>query len=223
MIVSLGIAGIGVVAGVFLNIYATLLIERVPAFGRLRKTHFVIFSVVLFALALSPTLLLLVLGTPDPASPRPQATLRTHPTVLLSKDAFNLGPPSAYPREETDKIDLDTGERGYGKIVEETGVDLQPDNGRRTDVIIEETEIHAFSESSRSLAVLDRAEQAGYNACAIALVDDARRVGRIALRDFVTGSRLCVKSDEERIALISVLGVSEGPVLTISYVTWETH
>lgn len=145
------------------------------------------------------------------------------PLVVLAGDDFSLGPPSAFPNRETDKIDLDTGERGYGQVVEQWGVDSQPDNGRRTDVIIEETEIHAFSDGARVLALLSGDGGGEYHACLNALADDSRRATRIPLRDLDRGSRLCVETDEERVALITIKAVSAGPVLTIGYITWQSN
>lgn len=193
----------------------------------------------LFTLVLSPISFLVAVVTPfvtwgDSTSNTPAVTESSHagpsgrnqpstkPLVALTDDNFSLGPPSAFLNLETDKIDLDTGERGYGQVVEQWGVDSQPDNGRRTDVIIEETEIHAFSGGDRVLALLSGDGGGEYYACLNALADDSRRTARIPLRDLNRGSRLCVETDEERVALITIKAVSAGPVLTVSYITWES-
>ncbi|NUP00186.1 MAG: hypothetical protein HOW59_19905 [Nonomuraea sp.] len=166
-------------------------------------------------------------GSATPASSTNPASARSvngpEPEVLLRKDVFPLGPPSAFPREETDKIDLDTGERGYGKIVEDFGADLQPDDGGRADLFIEETSVHAFSDSDRKLVVLKADEPATYASCSGGLADDARRVARIPLDDIDSGTRLCVQTDKGRAALVTVLRESDGPVLTIAYTTWEAR
>lgn len=124
------------------------------------------------------------------------------PTVLLQKNGFELGPPSAYPNPETDKLDLDTGERGYGKIVEET-------------------DLHAFSDGDRVLVRLDAAEQGTYESCARALAVTARRMSRIPLRELGPDSRLCVSTDQGRVALVTIRSILHGPILLIDYITWE--
>jgi hypothetical protein len=142
--------------------------------------------------------------------------------VVVTGDDFSLGPPSKCPGPETDKIDLDTGERGYGKVVQDLGLDCQPDDGGRTDVIIEGVEIHSFGDGDKSIALLSAESGSGHASCVTALADNSRRVARVPLRGLGQGSRLCVETDEGRIALITIKAVSAGPVLTIGYTTWET-
>ncbi|MFC4531037.1 hypothetical protein [Sphaerisporangium dianthi] len=163
----------------------------------------------------------------DVALPSPERPSRVasdppgQPKVLLSGTGFALGPPSAFPAPETDKIDLDTGERGYGPIVEQWQIDAQPDNGRRTDLIIEKTQVHAFSEGDRTFTVLSDQEAGTRGSCVNALALDSERIGRLSLREIEQGSRLCVETDEKRVALVTIGLVSSGPVLSIDYVTWD--
>jgi hypothetical protein len=166
------------------------------------------------------TLVPSVAGTSQAGSLTPTSSAESE--VLLRRDEFPLGPPSGFPREETDKIDLDTGERGHGKIVEDSGVDLQPDGGGRADLVIEETSVHAFSDGDRSLAVLKAGEPTTYASCSGVLADGSRRVARISLDDIDPDSRLCVRTDKGRVALVMVLRESEGPILTIAYTTWSS-
>ncbi|MFD1117344.1 hypothetical protein ACFQ3A_23530 [Sphaerisporangium aureirubrum] len=142
------------------------------------------------------------------------------PRVVLSGRGFALGPPSSFPKPETDKIDLDSGYRGYGPIVEQWGVDSQPDAGGRTEIIIEDTQVHTFDSDERTVALLSRGEPGDYASCKIALAREDGRVARVSLGDLGVGSRMCVSTDEKRVALVTVDAVSSGPVLTISYTTW---
>ncbi|MFI9560921.1 hypothetical protein [Nonomuraea endophytica] len=219
MAVEIVIAIVMVVIGILTNLFSGALSEHAPILNRLTKRHVIFMGVGLIALATVPSLLSLL--KPATQSSPPAAADKGNPQVLLVKDAFDLGPPSTYLGPETDKIDLDTGERGYGKISQDTGIDLQPDAGGRTDLVIEESEVHTFADSDRNLAPLTKGEQGDYGACAGALADDSRRAARISLRELREGARLCVRTDEKRVALVTVKSVSQGPALTIGYVTWE--
>ncbi|MBB6472576.1 hypothetical protein [Sphaerisporangium rubeum] len=177
---------------------------------------------------------LLVLVLERPASPvtegrQPGRTTGSPPTtappgsprVVIDRQGFALGPPSSFPAPETDKVDLDSGHRGYGTIVEQWGKDFQPDPGGRTDIIIEDGEIHSYDGTERSMVLLADAGSGGYAACRRALAEEDSRVARIPLADLAAGSQVCSRTDQGRTALVTVQEAGQGPVLTIAFTTWE--
>ncbi|MEO3812814.1 hypothetical protein ABGB17_27755 [Sphaerisporangium sp. B11E5] len=156
----------------------------------------------------------------SPSTPPPDGEPGSR-RVVLSEQGFALGPPSSFPKPETDKIDLDSGHRGHGPIVEQWGMDSQPDPGGRTDIIIEDGEIHSYDGNERTMALLVEPGGGGFAACESALAREDGRVARIALDDLEAGSQVCASTDKGRTALVTVEEVSQGPVLTIGFTTWE--
>jgi hypothetical protein len=121
-----------------------------------------------------------------------------------------------------DKVDLDTGDSGYGgqfqlgDYLDECDID-----GGLAEVILEDDEIHT-PDNSRLYLLADN-DALGYEECRAALGATEQLSSKMPLTELSVGDQICVKTDEGRIARLAILdmGSTEETKITIQFTTWE--
>jgi hypothetical protein len=122
----------------------------------------------------------------------------------------------------SDKIDLDTAHSGYGgqpqvgDILEECRVE-----GGLAELILERDEIHT-PKNSQLLYLLDANKAVDQEICRAAVRQVERLKSRISLSELHIGDHLCVMTDRQNFAQVTIVNLVRGieAEMTIRFTTW---
>lgn len=159
----------------------------------------------------------IAVGSAQPSSAADgQGATSEHRRLLLSKRSYLLEP-SPPANNDRDKVDLDTGCPGWGPMRPHVG---PPRCGENADLIVESDSIHA-SEDEQQMIVMQGAAGADECFAALAATPD-RRVGRVGLNSLHVGSVLCVRTDKDNLAAVTIDHIAEDGSTTISFDVWDS-
>jgi hypothetical protein len=169
---------------------------------------------------MSSGLVLVLLGMLVPAgvpAVAPGSHVDSPSTVVASVDDYRLRPSSSIATNDQDKIDLDTGEPGWGDISIKVGPDRR---GELADIVVEADQIHPGDKVARFLVL----ESSGSDraACTRAFADSpGRATSSIARSKLTEGTRICVRTDKDNISLVTIVdtGTADGG-LVLNAITW---
>lgn len=118
------------------------------------------------------------------------------PSVLFDQEGYQLSVSSSIHTNDQDKIDLDTACPGWGDMGW-----LGPERcGDLAELVADQEGLHT-GDDRPGFRVLD--PESGFDECAA--VPAARLNSQLNLADFAKGLRLCVHTDENRIALVDLV------------------
>lgn len=140
------------------------------------------------------------------------------PSVLVEDDSYRLVPSDFFSSNDEDKVDLDTGEPGYGSSSILVG---EAREGGPAELILENDQVHTGHDAVDYALVADPAPSHG--ACAEALADGANLTQGIDLDDLRVGSAFCVRTNDGNIARVQVRELSLDDVeMTVAFRTWRS-
>ncbi|MFC4056101.1 hypothetical protein ACFOY4_40990 [Actinomadura syzygii] len=139
--------------------------------------------------------------------------------LVQNRSGCVLRPSTSVFKNHLDKIDLDTGEPGHGGTEVLIGYRRK---GGPAEIILN---FHDISNASRvpGFVKIARDQPAGAAECRALLRNRAARVSRFNNADLGQGDRLCVKTDQGRIALVHVqeMMAAPNPRLVIAFQVWD--
>jgi hypothetical protein len=133
----------------------------------------------------------------------------------VTKTNYQLIPSSSPLTDDADKVDLDTGCPGWGPTSIPVGRDRC---GEVADLILESTDLQTYEEQPR-LALLDGEQEASWTTCHEVLEADTATIGSVQLSELRPGSELCVLTDKDNVAAVSVVSMSSTDVV-IGFEVW---
>ncbi|MEU7832592.1 MULTISPECIES: hypothetical protein [unclassified Nonomuraea] len=156
-----------------------------------------------------------------PASPGPASAKPPSPdpsSVATSSNDYLLKPCSwTIVCNDGDKVDLDTGTPGHGSSSIQVGAARE---GGLAEIILEDDHIHGPDTTRRFVIAPGTAASA--DDCVNLLAHENYRQLEVRMDDLKQGAKVCVETNEKKVALVSVMRVSYEPVeLEIAFTTWE--
>jgi len=125
----------------------------------------------------------------------------------------------------SDKIDLDSGQPGYGGQPQLGDVlDECRTEGGLAELILEEAELHSPN-NSQVFVQLDRGTPAGYQQCRAALDGQPDVRSRLPLASLAVDDQVCVLTDRRNIVLVNIKDIDAGLAgssVTIAYIMWRS-
>ncbi len=121
---------------------------------------------------------------------------------------------------KNDKVDLDTGEPGYGSMPQGA---WNPDSGGRlADLIVEHDEVHTACRTPQMYLMTQGDADAGVKACRRAVKSEVLS-SSIRLAELTEGSVICVRTDEGLVARVEIqyLKTTYPTTLTITAIVAE--
>jgi hypothetical protein len=141
---------------------------------------------------------------------------------VLRKSSYELAPATITCLDGVeDKVDLDTGKRGHG---DQPSIPMCTADGGLADLILETDSIHTSSKNRRNLLTVERTAEATASFCASRIASpSASRQYAIPLGTLADGAQLCVQTDRDRIARVTVAHVptQSAPTMLIDFVVWQ--
>ena len=113
-----------------------------------------------------------------------------------------------------DKVDLDTGEPGYGSQIQ--GPWNPARNGRLADLIVEHSEVHTGCRSPLMWQVQHGVDTDITRCRELLTTNSVTLASSIALADLASGDAICVRTDEGLVALVKIVRIATSYPTTLT-------